>query len=264
MFKFKPVSIVFLFLMTILIVLNFILQIPWWTYAILFLIYNCFIIWGSFSVHSQFYTASINSFETNRPEVALTFDDGPDEEITPRILDILNDHDVKATFFCIGRKAALFPDIVKRIHEEGHGLGLHSFSHAYLYDFYPAKHVSRDLKLNQDVIEQIVGFRPVIFRPPYGVTNPSIAKAINKANYHVIGWSVRSLDTVTKEKRKIVKRILSKLKSGSIILLHDHLDKTPEVLVNLLEQMKESQFQFVDLIERLPPNNMDTLDEKES
>jgi peptidoglycan/xylan/chitin deacetylase (PgdA/CDA1 family) len=207
--------------------------------------------WGSFDINSNFYVDTVGHFSTDNKKVVITFDDGPDPEITPEILDVLAEFKAKAAFFCIGKKIADGENIIRRIHDEGHEIGLHSFSHSFVYDFYPTAFVIQDLKRNRLAVKNLIGYIPSFFRPPYGVTNPAIGKAIRKENYKVIGWSIRSLDTVIKNEDKILKRMIRHTKPGSIILLHDHLKSTPGILYRYLTFLKEQDYQVLKLSEAL-------------
>ena len=237
MFKFKTVSILFLSSLFVLFLLDIQFEISSTIYWLPVIIYIVCIAWGSAFIQSQFFIESINDFPTQESAVALTFDDGPDPAITPSVLDVLKAHNLKATFFCIGHKVVDNPSLVERIHREGHTIGLHSFTHSYWYDFLPAGMVVDDLQKNQQVIEEVIGNRPVLFRPPYGVTNPGIAKAARRLNLVVVGWTLRSMDTVVRDKAKVMQRIRSRLQPGTIILLHDHLQQTPQVLEELVAHL---------------------------
>ena len=260
MFKFKPVSFAFLTSIAMFILLDIRYDVSWYFYASSFLIYSIFIVWGSFSIRSQFYAKAITRFETTSREVALTFDDGPDVMITSQVLTLLKAANVHATFFCIGKKLKENAELIKKIYDEGHTIGLHSYSHAYLFDFYPANKVVKDLRHNQKLVKEIIGEVPVCFRPPYGVTNPAIGKAVPRMALHVIGWSVRSLDTVIRDEAKIVKRISNKIRPGSIILLHDHLTQTPSVLASLLKEIDQKGYKVVPLPQAL---NLEFYDKSE-
>jgi peptidoglycan-N-acetylglucosamine deacetylase len=125
--------------------------------------------------------------------VALTFDDGPDIRFTPQVLDILAKHDVKATFFLIGARAGAHREITKRIHDEGHAIGNHTYWHPNL----PNESLERlrwELTETEKVIEDIIGFKPRLFRSPYGALNEEIVKTLSEMDHTVIGWDVDSVD----------------------------------------------------------------------
>ncbi len=247
MFNFKAVSLTALILIIILVIVNFQRPVHSGYYIGIVLLHLVMVLYGSFSIKSNFFTTSICSFKSTKNEIALTFDDGPHPVITPIVLKILKEKKVKATFFCIGQKVEQFPEIAKQIVEEGHDIGLHSFSHSYFYDFYFKRKLIDDLRKNQQVVFAATGIIPQVFRPPYGVTTPFVAMAAQVLKLSILGWSVRSLDTVTSNPNKILRRIVRKLKAGSIILLHDHLEKTPVLLRSILEVPTIQKYNFVNL-----------------
>jgi len=186
---------------------------------------------GSKNICSQFYT-EVKCTSDNKSKIQLTFDDGPHPEITPEILKILKKYNQKAIFFCIGKNIEKYPEIAKQIIAEGHLIGNHSFSHSYFFDFFGTKKVVEELEKTNRLIKNISGKDCQIFRPPYGVTNPNIAKAVKILNLRIIGWSIRSMDTV-KNKKQVLKR-LKKAKPGDIVLFHDTKKDTPEILNDFL------------------------------
>jgi peptidoglycan-N-acetylglucosamine deacetylase len=158
--------------------------------------------------------------------VALTFDDGPSPEHTPKILDMLDAAKVKAAFFIIGRKAAEHPDVVRAIAARGHAIGLHSFGHDRLFSLRSLRFVRDDLRRGLEAIEAITGERPVMFRPPIGHTNPRIAKAADELGLIVVGWSVRALDGVGQARpESVAARVTKRLRRGAIVLLHDAAER---------------------------------------
>jgi len=252
MFNVKSVSIAAIVLLLIAGIFDWVIGIPSWIYFFILIVHFIFIMWGSFTIRSNFYIKGKHYFSTSQNQIVLTFDDGPAPGSTEAILDILKLNKIKATFFCIGREVEKYPDIVKRIHEEGHSIGLHSFAHSYLYDFQFKFQMVADLRKNQSGIESIVGYKPKLFRPPYGVTTPSMNLAVKKMNLNMIGWSLRSLDTVIRDQNRVIQRILKRLKPGAILLLHDHLHSTPAMLTQLIQELKERNYEIVPLTDILP------------
>jgi len=184
--------------------------------------------------------------------VALTFDDGPSAAHTPRILDMLDDAGVKATFFVIGRKAADHPEIVRDIAQRGHAVGVHGYQHDRLFSLRSPAYVRADLERARRTIEEIVGERPKLFRPPIGHTNAVIAKAARALDLTVVGWSVRGLDGVTGARpERVAARIARGLCDGAIVLLHDaaeHDDHEPAAvaaLPRILEAMRRKELEGV-------------------
>ena len=186
--------------------------------------------------------------------VALTFDDGPSPEHTPKILDLLDAGRAKATFFVIGRKAAAHPELVREIAARGHTVGVHGHDHDRFLSLRTPDTVGDDLTECIATVEAITGTRPALYRPPVGLTSPRIARALEWFDVIVVGWSVRSLDGVASaEPEKVVARVVPRLRDGAIVLLHDSAerdDHTPVSLVALpriLEAMRARDLEGVSL-----------------
>lgn len=211
-------------------------------------------VWGAINVRSGFFIKTLSSAQTTKKTVALTFDDGPLPEYTPRILDILKAHQVKAVFFCIGRHIPDNEDLLQRIHEEGHVIGNHSYCHDFWFDMYNWRRMELDLLNMNDMAENVLDVQPRLFRPPYGVTNPNLATAVRKTNMTAIGWNIRSLDTVAKDEQKLLEHILSKLKPGAVILLHDTCRITADILPALIEGIRQRGYELerVDKLLKIP------------
>ena len=163
------------------------------------------------------------------------------------LLDILKSHQLKATFFVIGKKIKGNEALVKRIIEEGHIVANHSFSHSYVYDIYSTKKVTEDIRLTNTAIKETTGLTPKLFRPPYGVTNPNIARALKKTGLISIGWNVRSLDTVIQDSDKLYNRVVSRIKPGSILLFHDTGKNTIETLKEIILFTQKNGYKIVGL-----------------
>jgi peptidoglycan/xylan/chitin deacetylase (PgdA/CDA1 family) len=222
-----------------------------WLLAAFAVVYVYLLVMGSVKICSGFYTEVICHGGTQEKKVALTFDDGPDETFTPRILEILAKHQVKATFFVIGSRAENQESILRQVVSAGHTIGNHSYSHAFLFDLFGKKKMEQDLQKADEVIMQVTGEKPALFRPPYGVTTPVVAKVIKKMGYRAVGWSVRSLDTVLKDKEKILERIKDRLHHGVVILMHDDREITAEVLEDVIMKIKEEGYRFVGIEEMM-------------
>lgn len=200
------------------------------------------IAWGALNIDSQFFVRTECSFAAVGREVMLTFDDGPDHEKTPQILALLKQYDAKAVFFCIGHRVDLNPETTRLIVESGHQIGSHSYEHGYLFDLKPANEVKHDLNRVHVAIARATDVEPVLFRPPYGVTNPNIAQALKSFNYRVIGWNLRSFDTLIHEPKKLEKRVLKRIRPGSIILLHDTAPAVLPVLESILKHLRDNGY----------------------
>lgn len=245
--KFWSVTLTFLIGVIIFFIFQYTFHLSYW-YLILWI--NLFLIiqfCGAYFIGLNFHLASINHLNTNEKKVLLTFDDGPHAN-TLKVLEVLKKHKVKAIFFIIGKKINGKEDIMRQIVNEGHQLGNHSFSHHNWIDVWSTKKVTNDFSDCQKLIEQ---YQPQtkLFRPPYGVTNPNIATAVKALNLQSIGWNVRSYDTSIKDVEKIKQRILSQLKPGAIILLHDRLDFMPDFLETLIPSIKEKGYEFSSAIQ---------------
>ena len=176
--------------------------------------------------------------------VALTFDDGPSPASTPKILDLLDTAKAKATFFVIGKKAEKHPELVREILKRGHAVALHSYAHHRLFSLKSARYVRDDLQKAIDVLAEITGDKTVLFRPPIGHTNPTIARVIKELGLSVIGWSVRALDGVrAADPKRVAMRVKRGLEDGAIVLMHDASERedgepaSVKALPSILEAM---------------------------
>ncbi|MPT30091.1 MAG: polysaccharide deacetylase family protein [Chryseobacterium sp.] len=204
-----------------------------WMYIFCFILFSATVVWGSFDIQLKYFINSITQKRTKIKEIALTFDDGP-TDFTPKFLDLLKENNIQATFFCIGKQIEKYPETFQRIIAEGHSVGNHTFSHSNNTGFLSGARMIEEIEKCDNVISKIGNIKTNLYRPPFGVTNPNIAKAIKKTKRKSIGWNVRSLDTVIDDEKKIYNRITKNLNKGSIILLHDTSEKTYNVLVDLL------------------------------
>ncbi|HEY1660590.1 MAG TPA: polysaccharide deacetylase family protein [Candidatus Sulfotelmatobacter sp.] len=181
--------------------------------------------------------------------VAFTFDDGPDPVYTPKLLDLLREKDVKATFFVIGKRADQYPDIVRRAWTEGHLVANHTWSHCSLFCFLMPHRLRTEIERCTESVRRSCGFRPRFFRSPVGLRHPLLAPYLERAGLEYISWSIRTLDTFTANPTVLAQRILNKARSGDIILLHDHLpagtDTMLEALPRVIDELRERGFEFV-------------------
>ncbi|TBL75806.1 polysaccharide deacetylase family protein [Paenibacillus thalictri] len=172
--------------------------------------------------------------------ILLTFDDGPDPDYTPQLLDLLQEHGIKATFFVLGRKAEQYPQLIARMHEEGHLIGLHNYVHRANGLMSP-RSVRRQLEQSADVIEHITGQRPVYYRPPWGVINMFDFMLLGR--FRMVLWSIIVGDWRSRGgKGKIKRRLLSRLKDGAVIVLHDSgetLGANRDAPAHMLEALHE-------------------------
>ncbi|MBX2965381.1 MAG: polysaccharide deacetylase family protein [Cyclobacteriaceae bacterium] len=220
-------------------------------YVVLVVIYVSLCVAGAFILSAGFFLPVKCRGNRSENKIALTFDDGPIAGQTERVLEILKAHQVQGTFFCIGSRINKNPNLLLQIKNEGHLIGNHTYNHKSTFGFLPAKSVSRELHNTDKQIEEIIGKKPRYFRPPYGVTNPMIAKAIAEGNYTTIGWSIRSFDTIIKDPVKLFSRVTAPLSSGDIILFHDYSNSMIEVLPKFIQYAKHKGMQFALLDELL-------------
>lgn len=206
------------------------------------------LIYASASIRSGVYLRTLCNVRTDKKVVALTFDDAPHRTQTPRILDILRHYNVKATFFCIGRNIEQEPDLVARIADEGHIIGNHSYSHSNIFPLLTPRKMSDDMAHCEKLIDNIVPARQRLrlFRPPFGVTNPTVAAAVRQGRYTTIGWNIRSFDTV-RSTDAAFNAIVRQLKPGSVILLHDRLPHSHLLLTKLLEYLMLEGYEIVNI-----------------
>ena len=156
-----------------------------------------------------------------RNEIALTIDDGPDPVVTPQVLDILDQYQAKATFFCIGDKALKYPDICREIVHRGHAIENHSQRHWHTFSLLGLAGFKRELEAAQNTLSTITGQTPRFFRAPAGLRNPFLEPVLAKLGLRLVSWSVRAFDTRVGNADKVKNKLISGLKPGAILLLHD-------------------------------------------
>lgn len=228
--------------------------VSWWYLLVPFTIWLITAVAGSGLVQTGYHIKTYNSNPNVKEKlIAITFDDGPTPE-TPKVLELLKKHGVKATFFCIGRQIEKYPDILKQTISEGHTVGNHTYSHSPKMSLWNTEAVLGELARTDEIIYSIGGVNTKLYRPPYGVTFPQLARAIKVTKHKVIGWNIRSLDAVIDDEQHILKRITSRLKPGSIILLHDTSQKSINVLEQLLVVLQRENYKPVTVDQLLNIN----------
>ena len=186
--------------------------------------------------------------------VALTFDDGPDAQSTPALLDLLRREETRAAFFCIGQRIAAHPDIAARIVREGHLLENHSYHHSNATNFFTVRRLKEEISKTQAAAQSATGTAPALYRPPIGQSNPRTFRAARALGMRVVGWTAGGLDTVLKQPERVVARVLKRLKPGAIILLHDGNIPADRVVANvqlLLDSLRTLNYEVVRLDELL-------------
>ena len=237
-----------------------------------------FMIWASASIRSGVYVRAFCGEKTDRKVVYLTFDDGPHPPETERVLDVLRERGARATFFLIGSKVSGNEAVLRRMLEEGHALGLHTYSHAGTFPLLSFDKMLADVNEGKRAVESVAGKKISLFRPPFGVTNPTIAKVVRTLGLRTVGWDVRSFDTMFCKSSEhsckqsehsckqsgysckqpehsckqsghdwyvpVVERIMKQVRPGSVILLHDRLDGASELLDLLMDSLAASGYDF--------------------
>lgn len=235
----------FLFLLAGLILADVFLSINAWWYAGMGIVLLLLLIAGSVYIRLGFYIKSYCAGDRQQKWVAFSFDDGPDSQNTPFILDLLKQHGIRAAFFVVGKKLENEMEIIRRIDQEGHIMGGHSFSHHFFFDLFSPKRMKIELEETEQVILNITGKKMKLFRPPYGVTNPVLARVVKRLRYHVIGWSLKSGDTVAGDAQVLLEKLAGKVKNGDLILFHDTKPILRDVLPIFITFLKSENYRIV-------------------
>ncbi len=180
----------------------------------------------------------------DRRQIALTFDDGPDPERTPALLDALGEVEAPATFFLLGHRVDASPELAARIAREGHEIGNHTYRHPYL-PLSRSRNVARELAATDAAIERATGIVPTIARPPYGGRSPRNVRVFERHGKRVVLWDVNSFDWRGKTAREIADRVHARTRPGSIILMHDARDGgeiTVDAVRLLVPELRERGF----------------------
>lgn len=241
-------QILILILLFVLIIIH-LNKAAWFLYLFVFLLFSFIIFLGVANMDFHWFLKSyIHNPEMKERKIALTFDDGP-TEVTPRFLEILEKFNQKATFFCIGKQIEKYPEIFKKTIKNGHEVGNHSYSHSNKIGFFSTRKMISEIENCDAAILKFGNIKTNLYRPPFGITNPNIAKAIRKTGKKSIGWSIRSFDTAIHNETKILKRIIPNIKPGCVILLHDNSEKTLYVLEQILLFLEQENYQSVTISE---------------
>jgi peptidoglycan/xylan/chitin deacetylase (PgdA/CDA1 family) len=195
-----------------------------------------------------------------RGEVAITIDDGPDPEVTPQVLDILDGHQAKATFFCIGRLAAQYPELCREIIRRGHSIENHSLSHNWYFSLLDPWSIHREVHGAQTLLSEITGQPPQFFRATAGLRNPELDPVLSHLGLRLCSWSKRGFDTQVNDADAVFNSLVRDLKGGDILLLHDgSAARTTEgkpvildVLPRLLDNLTQVNLHSVSLRTAIP------------
>ncbi|MBK5207045.1 MAG: polysaccharide deacetylase family protein [Polaromonas sp.] len=192
---------------------------------------------------------------TARNEIALTIDDGPDPIVTPQVLDLLDRHGARASFFCVGEKAERYPDLCHEIVRRGHAVENHSQQHRHHFSLMGLRGITREIQAAQDSLTTITGQRPLFFRAPAGLRNPFLDPVMARLGLQLASWSARGFDTRIGDAERVKEKLLRGLRAGAILLVHDGnaaqtSDGQPvilDVLPALLEAAAAARLRFVTL-----------------
>jgi peptidoglycan-N-acetylglucosamine deacetylase len=201
------------------------------------------------TLRKKFPDVVFHSGSSANKEVALTFDDGPDNHYTPEILDILKQSGVRATFFVIGVHAQTYPDILRRMVNEGHAIGNHTWDHPDLVTV-SSEQIRSELNRTDDALDSILGYNPALFRPPFGAVSVRVVNQVASLGYKIIDWSVDTRDWTGAPPSVILQRVQAEVHPGGIILEHCaggnvDLRNTVNALPQIISLLKKQGFQFV-------------------
>ena len=196
----------------------FMFQPLWAAIPLTFYILGCAI--ASFSPQSRFFLSVVSRGSTGRRVIALTFDDGPDPLTTPFLLKVLSKYKMRATFFVSGQSASNYPDLIREILSDGHFIGNHSYSHDPFLMLYPYHKLYQEIDAAQDILKKF-GILPLAFRPPVGLTNPKLRPILTTLGMFCVTFSCRAFDRGNRHIGELARKILGKVKSDDIVLLHD-------------------------------------------
>ncbi|HEY5807017.1 MAG TPA: polysaccharide deacetylase family protein [Povalibacter sp.] len=208
---------------------------------------------GIFRPASSIFYPTISNGPRTGNSIALTFDDGPDPEITPAVLDMLGAADARGTFFTIGRHLERHREIGRRVIAEHHELGNHSWRHAYWQNFYTTGLHAADMTRNTQIIQDLTGSAAEpLYRPPVGLKSPGLARVATARKLRIVAWSVHSRDTIIRDPQRVAARVLNNIQPGDIVLMHDgheldgrHRRGILQALPLVLQGLKERGLQSV-------------------
>ena len=189
--------------------------------------------------------------QTQNKKIALTFDDRPHPRFTEQILEILDEYGVTATFFIIGINAERYPDALRKIYDSGCEIGNHTYSHIRIKNL-SASEIRAEIEKCEEALHNLLGIRPVLFRPPEGLMPPGLCDILSTKDYHTILWSIDTLDWAHTPVNEIVRLIKTQLRGGDIILMHDYVsgkNTTLDALRLFIPQLLQEGYEFVTVSE---------------
>lgn len=210
--------------------------------------------WGAYAPNARLFGPVVGRGDAGRRELYLTFDDGPDPETTPRILETLSELEVPAAFFVIGARGLLHPELVRAAAEAGHEVGNHTFGHLKL-DRAGPRRIRHELLRTHRILRELTGRAPAAFRAPHGFKNPFVAREARRLGYRTVGWSVNVRDYNRPGAEVIRRRARRRLSPGAILLLHDgdgersggDRSQTAEALPGIIRDARERGYTFANL-----------------
>ncbi len=241
--KVNVITIIFVLLIVLGWILNTISLVYLIPIAIIYLLVNVI---GSSSIKFNYFVDSYCKGITNEKEVSITFDDGPHSQNTPKLLSLLQEKNVSAAFFCTGEAVSLNSKIVKKAFSEGHIIANHTYYHSKFFDLFSSTRMMNEINCTNNEIYKIIGKKPSLFRPPYGVTNPMLGRALKRTKLTSIGWSVRSFDTILSSD-DVLAKLKSKTHPGDIVLFHDTVPATISIVSEYLEWLEFNNYKVVSL-----------------
>ncbi len=206
------------------------------------------------SVFSTQKQLPIYSVETREKEIAISFDAAWGDTYTDDILDVLDEYNVKTTFFLVGFWVDKYPDMVKKIHQRGHEIGNHSSSHPHMSQL-TREEIIKEIKETEEKIMELTAYRTNLFRPPFGDYNNLFIQTAKELGYHVIQWDVDSLDWKEMGVNPVVDRVSRNITRGSIVLFHNNAKYVSEYLPLVLKKLTEQGYKIVPISQLIYKDN---------
>ena len=164
---------------------------------------------------------SLSPAACDAQQIAITIDDGPDPQVTPAVLDILDEAKANATFFCIGKAVEAYPQLAQEIVRRGHTIENHSYAHRHHFSIMGLSQLRGEISRAQNVISEATGRSPIYFRAPAGLRSPLLDPVLQALDLKLVSWTRRGFDTVATDPDKVLKKLGKNLSAGDILLLHD-------------------------------------------
>ena len=190
----------------------------------------------------------IYAVDTPEKKISISFDAAWGSERTPQLLAILEEYEIKTTFFLVKFWIEKYPEVTKRIAREGHEIGNHSATHPNM-DTLTRGEIRRELEETNSLIEELTGQRPMVFRPPFGAYNNTLVEVVEELDMKAIQWSIDSLDWQDLSAQEITERVLKQVAPGAIVLFHNNAENTPAALVPILDELLADGYSIVPVSE---------------